>query len=67
MLEFEVVPLGERASRLVTTARFHPVGRAGLAYWNSLIPLHKQIFRKMPEAMARRAEWLEGVKTPEIA
>ncbi len=58
ILEFEVAAIGPDASRLTTTARFHPAGALGLAYWNSLIPVHKQIFRRMPEAMARRAERL---------
>ena len=62
ILEFEVVPVGDRASRLVTTARFHPAGVIGLLYWHSLTIAHKQIFRRMPEAMARRAEWLDIVR-----
>ncbi|MEP7215460.1 MAG: SDR family oxidoreductase [Anaerolineaceae bacterium] len=62
ILEFEVVPFGDRASRLITSARFHPAGVLGLLYWNSLTPMHKQIFRRMPEAMARRAEWLDAVR-----
>lgn len=61
ILEFEVVPEGDRTSKLVTTARFHPAGVPGLAYWNSLFFVHKQIFRRMPQAMAKRAEWLESV------
>ena len=62
ILELEVVPVGDRASRLVTTARFHPAGVIGLLYWHSLTIAHKQIFRRMPEAMARRAEWIDTVR-----
>ena len=59
-LEFEVVPEGEHSSTLVTTARFHPAGVIGLAYWYSLFPVHNQIFDRMPQAMVRRAEWLDS-------
>ncbi len=61
ILEFEVVPAGESSSKLVTTARFHPAGVAGLGYWHSLFIAHKQIFRRMPEAMVKRAEWLDSL------
>ncbi|MFN0094773.1 MAG: SDR family oxidoreductase [Dehalococcoidia bacterium] len=60
ILELEVLPDGE-GSRLVTTARFHPAGLFGLLYWYSLVPAHNRIFRAMPRAIARRAEWLEAV------
>lgn len=60
ILEFEVSGDGP-GSRLVTTARFHPAGLPGLLYWQLLVPVHKQIFTRMPRAMARRAEWLASL------
>jgi hypothetical protein len=62
-LEFEVEAIDQRSSRLITTARFHPAGLPGLIYWNSLVLFHNRIFRLMPRAMVRRAEWLEAVST----
>jgi uncharacterized protein YbjT (DUF2867 family) len=62
-LEFEVVAIGQRSSRLITTARFHPAGLPGLVYWHSLVVFHNRIFRLMPRAMVRRAEWLDSVST----
>ena len=35
----------------------------GLLYWNVLVLAHNQIFRRMPRAMVRRAEWLDAVGT----
>lgn len=61
VLELEVVPTGARTSRLLTTARFHPSGLLGLLYWNALVLAHNRIFRGMPRAMVRRAEWLESL------
>ena len=60
VLEFEVIAGDEYSSRLVVTARFHPSGLLGLAYWYSLVLAHKQIFRRMPLAMIRRASWLDS-------
>ncbi len=61
VLEFEVVTTGAHTSRLVTTARFHPSGTLGLLYWKALVLAHNRIFRGMPRAMVRRAEWLESL------
>jgi uncharacterized protein YbjT (DUF2867 family) len=61
VLEFEVVPTGPQTSRLVTSARFHPSGIFGLLYWKALLLAHNRIFRGMPRAMVRRAEWLESL------
>jgi hypothetical protein len=62
VLELEVVPTGARTSRLLTTARFHPSGLLGLLYWNALVLAHNRIFRGMPRAIVRRAEWLESLR-----
>jgi len=61
VLEFEVAPRDLNSSRLVTTARFHPSGVLGLLYWKALAFAHKRIFRGMPRAIVRRAEWLESL------
>ena len=61
VLEFEVVPRDLNSSCLVTTARFHPSGVLGLLYWKALAFAHNRIFRGMPRAMVRRAEWLESL------
>ncbi|TAJ17130.1 MAG: SDR family oxidoreductase [Dehalococcoidia bacterium] len=55
-LEFEVIPSGDDACTLVTSARFHPAGLPGLLYWYLLLPIHNQIFDGMPAAMRRAAE-----------
>ena len=60
ILEFEVISRSEHSSTLVTTARFHPAGVLGLAYWHSLFLVHNQIFDRMPQGMVRRAEWLDS-------
>ncbi|WP_322795513.1 SDR family oxidoreductase [Tepidiforma sp.] len=56
VLEFTVETVDAASSRLVTTARFHPNGAWGLAYWYALAPAHYVIFRRMPQRMARAAE-----------
>ena len=59
VLEFEVEPEGE-GTRVTATAFWHPAGVWGLAYWYPLVPFHGLIFRRMTEAIARRAEALEA-------
>ena len=53
-LEFEVQPEGA-GSILRQTARFDPVGLAGLAYWYLVYPLHAGVFRRMLAGIARAA------------
>lgn len=55
-LAFEVSALGERRSRVVATASFHPAGVKGLLYWHALAPAHAVIFPGLARAIARRAE-----------
>ena len=55
-LGFEVQPLGERRSRVVITAAFHPAGVKGLLYWHSLTPAHALIFPGLAREITRRAE-----------
>ena len=55
-LGFEVQPLGERRSRVVITAAFHPAGVKGLLYWHSLTPAHAVIFPGLAREIVRRAE-----------
>jgi hypothetical protein len=56
VLEFEVLPLGDRMSRLTATAYWHPAGVWGLTYWFCLAPAHAIIFDGMTQEICRRAE-----------
>lgn len=53
-LEFEVLPRGTGAV-IRQTALFDPVGLAGLAYWYSIFPVHRMVFRGMLAGIARAA------------
>lgn len=53
-LEFEVTPAGE-GSTIRQTAIFDPRGLFGLAYWYALYPLHRLVFSRMLQALARAA------------
>lgn len=53
-LEFELEPTA-KGSRLRQTAVFDPVGPTGLAYWNSIYPLHEFIFGGMLKRIANAA------------
>ncbi|HUG98597.1 MAG TPA: DUF2867 domain-containing protein [Gammaproteobacteria bacterium] len=59
ILEFELRPEGE-GTRITATAYWHPRGVWGLMYWYSLAPFHGVIFRRMTDAIARRAEGGSG-------
>lgn len=52
-LEFEIAPDGD-GCRLRQTAVFAPKGLAGLAYWTSLLPLHRVVFDGLIRTLARR-------------
>ena len=56
VLEFQVQPEGTDRSRLITTARYHPAGVAGLIYWYALAPVHGPLFRGLTRALATGAE-----------
>jgi hypothetical protein len=56
LLEFEAVPEGEGAARLVQTARFRPRGLGGLVYWWVVTPFHGLVFRSMLTGIRREAE-----------
>ena len=64
VLEFEVDPENaaahHRRTRLTITAYWHPRGVWGLLYWYALAPAHLFIFRRMTQAMLRRAEQLDA-------
>ena len=53
-LEFEVLPT-PGGSTIRQTALFDPVGLAGLAYWYLVYPLHRLVFSRMLERIARAA------------
>jgi len=62
-LEWESMPEG-RGTRLVQTAIFSPKGLFGTLYWYGLYPVHRQIFRALINAIARRAEQMAQADTP---
>jgi len=57
-LSFEVQPSPGDAhtTRLVQTARFKPRGLLGLAYWYTVLPLHRCVFSGMLRGLAAKAE-----------
>lgn len=59
ILEFTLQPEGE-GTRVTATAYWHPRGAWGLLYWYPLAPFHGLIFRRMTEAIARRAQWQDA-------
>lgn len=52
ILEFHLTSLEDGKMELRQTARFLPRGLGGLAYWYSLVPFHRWIYRGMLTAMA---------------
>ncbi len=54
-LEWRVEPAPDGTSRLIQSARFHPRGIAGRAYWWVLLPFHKVIWRLLAERLAAAA------------
>jgi uncharacterized protein YbjT (DUF2867 family) len=55
ILEFELAP-EDGGTRVTATAYWHPRGALGLLYWYPLAPFHGLIFKRMTDAIARRAE-----------
>jgi uncharacterized protein YbjT (DUF2867 family) len=47
---------GDRGSRLVQRARFHPRGLIGRLYWAVLVPFHRLLFPRMARGIVRAAE-----------
>lgn len=64
-LSFEVAPAPDAGSVLTQIARFKPRGLAGLAYWYSVVPLHRIVFRGMLLGAKRAAEQLHGTTNRE--
>ena len=58
LLSFEVRPDERDAAKcvLVQTARFKPRGLLGLAYWYTVMPLHRLVFDGMLRGIQRAAE-----------
>jgi uncharacterized protein YbjT (DUF2867 family) len=56
ILELETEPLSHGRSRLVQTARFAPRGLLGIAYWYSVLPLHRVVFERMLQGIRSAAE-----------
>jgi uncharacterized protein YbjT (DUF2867 family) len=55
-LQFEVVPVDNRYTRLVQTAFFAPRGIPGLLYWYTLYAIHGVIFAGLCKRIAEAAE-----------
>jgi hypothetical protein len=51
-LQFEVEPAAGEALVRQTTV-FDPVGALGLAYWNLLYPIHREVFKRMLRGIHR--------------
>jgi hypothetical protein len=70
-LTFEVASDEQQTCTLVQTARFKPRGLAGLAYWYTVAPLHRIVFRGMLLGAKRTAERMasncESVETASIS
>lgn len=64
ILEFLVAPDESGGTRVTATAYWHPQGALGLLYWYPLAPFHGLIFRRMTEAIARRAEADDAADVP---
>jgi uncharacterized protein YbjT (DUF2867 family) len=62
-LQFEVDG-DEQSSRIRQTAIFDPVGLAGLLYWYALLPLHRLVFQRMLDGIARQAAGPATVSRP---
>lgn len=64
LLEFEI---SEKAggAKLVQTARFKPLGLAGLLYWWAVLPFHGFVFRGMLGGIRRTAEALPAARGEE--
>ena len=62
-LQFEVEG-DERGSRIRQTAIFDPIGLAGLLYWYGLLPLHRLVFHRMLDGIARQAAGVATVSRP---
>ena len=55
-LEFGITPGEGGRTELAMTARFHPRGLAGIAYWYAVLPLHHLVFNGMLRGIRRAAE-----------
>lgn len=55
VLEFDIAKV-HGGARLTATAYWNPQGLAGLLYWRAMEPAHLVLFRRMTDAMSRRAE-----------
>ncbi len=54
-LHFKLEPKGNQ-TKLTMTARFRPKGILGIAYWYSVLPLHRFVFSGMLKGIKRDAE-----------
>jgi len=55
LLDFTILPLGEKSCELQLTSRFLPRGLAGMLYWYGFFLFHHLIFRGMLRGLLRAA------------
>lgn len=55
-LEFLIAPQSDGLTQIDIAAYFNPSGIWGLAYWNSLLPVHRWVFDGLCAALLRRAD-----------
>jgi hypothetical protein len=55
LLDFTILPLGEKCCELRLVSRFQPRGLAGIFYWYALLPFHRLISRGMLSWILRAA------------
>ena len=60
-LEWHIEPHAD-GTRLVQTARFHPLGLFGRLYWISVAPFHRFVFPSLAAGIAHDAERLHGLR-----
>ncbi len=60
--DLEPEPSGQETT-LVMTARFHPKGLLGLAYWYAVVPLHDIVFGGMLRGIRKTAEAMHRATT----
>jgi uncharacterized protein YbjT (DUF2867 family) len=62
VLEFEIMPVCQKQTRITVTAYWHPAGAAGLVYWHAFAPFHALIFSSMAREISNRAERAERMQ-----
>jgi hypothetical protein len=64
LLEFRIVPVGEKDCTLYQTATFRPRGLFGLLYWYAILPFHHIVFRGMLRGVRKETLRLAELEAP---